>query len=216
MVATIQPIARAVSVRPDRQPGKIADDELGVPQMAHAGIPQTAAVYAVEHREYEAPFNYPNFYVELGREARKKEGGAEYNPDGVEIDVPPFGAITFVEEEPIIGVTVIGSACSPPGTVLIHAEPLEWKYPRTGVKMKASNLWGEHVNGLPWGRGVTEDWREAGLSSAAFDMPPCSKVTVMGWSQLEIGQRDIALGNGHDGHYCVRIIRVTVRRPAGG
>ena len=82
--------------------------------------------------------------------------------------MPPFGAITFVEEAPIIGVTVIGSACSPPGTVLIHAEPLEWKYPRTGVKMKASNLWGEHVNGLPWGRGVTEDWREAGLSSAEF------------------------------------------------
>ena len=38
----------------------------------------------------------------------------------------------------------------------------------------------------------------------------------MGWSQLEIGQRDIALGNGHDGHYCVRVIRVTVKRPAGG
>ena len=142
MAVTAQPIARAVAVRPGRQPGQIADDELGVPQMAHAGIPQTVEVYAVEHREYEAPFNYPNFYVELGREARKKEGGAEYNPDGVGIDVPPFGAITFVEEEPIIGVTVIGSACSPPGTVLIHAEPLEWKYPRTGVKMKASNLWG--------------------------------------------------------------------------
>ena len=51
---------------------------------------------------------------------------------------------------------------------------------------------------------MTEDWREAGLSSAAFHLPACSKVTVMGWSQLEIGQRDIMLGNGHDGHYCVR------------
>ena len=41
MAVTAQPIARAVAVRPGRQPGQIADDELGVPQVAHAGIPQT-------------------------------------------------------------------------------------------------------------------------------------------------------------------------------
>ena len=28
-------------------------------------------------------------------------------------------------------VSVMGSACCPPGFVLLHAEPVEWKYPRT-------------------------------------------------------------------------------------
>ena len=134
--------------------------------------------------------------------------------DGVEIDVPPWGAITFVEAEPIIGVTVIGSSCSPPGTVLLHGEPIQWKYPRTGVKMKVQNLWGEHINGWPWREGLTEDWREAGLSSAVFQIPECKKITLMGWSQMEIGQAEVDYGLGHDGHYCVRSVRVTVRLPA--
>ena len=80
MAVTAQPIARAVAVRPGRQPGRIADDELGVTQMAHAGIPQTVEVYAVEHREYEAPFNYPNFYVELGRGGQKEGGRRRVQP----------------------------------------------------------------------------------------------------------------------------------------
>lgn len=182
--------------------------------MAEAGTPQTVEEYRIVHREYQAPFSYPNFYVELGREAKKQDGGAEFNPDGVEIDVRPFGAITFVEDEPIIGVSVVGSSCTPLGTVMLHAEPLEWKYPRTGVKMKAANLWGEHITGYPWRQGVTEARLAPVLSSAAFELPECRKVTVMGWSQLEVGPRDVMKGLGHDGHYCVRIIRVAVKRPA--
>jgi len=45
--------------------------------------------------------------VELG----DKTKGAKYNRDGVELDVPPYGAITFTEEEPIVGVAIIGSSC---------------------------------------------------------------------------------------------------------
>ena len=214
MAANSRVIVRAVAARPDRRPGKFEDEELEIMRMGNEGTAQEVIKYRTEQREYGAPFNYPNFHVELGREARKREGGAEYNMDGVEIDVPPWGAITFEEEEPIIGVAVIGSSCSPPGTILLHAEPIDWKYPRTGVKMKAQNLWGEHINGWPWRQGLTDDWREAGLSSADFELPECKKVTLMGWSQMEIGQNEVDYGLGHDGHYCFRTVRVTVRIPA--
>ena len=86
---------RAVAARPDRRPGKFEDEELEIMRMGNDGTRQEVVKYRTEQREYGAPFNYPNFHVELGRLARTKEGGAEYNMDGVEIDVPPWGAITF-------------------------------------------------------------------------------------------------------------------------
>mgnify|MGYP001086816172 CR=1 FL=1 len=199
-------IERAVSTNPDRKPGIFEDYEREVSEMAKAKTPQTMEVYSVEHHQYWAPFNYPNARVELGR----TELGAEFNPDGVELDVPPWGAITIEEEKPIIAVTVIGSACAPPGYVMLHAEPLEWKYPRTGVRLMVDNLWGEHINAYPWFQGVTEQWREAGLSSAHFEIPESRKVTIMGGSQAVVGGREIEHG-ANDGHYCVRIIRVTVK-----
>lgn len=210
-MADKEKIERAIVVRPGREPGVIADEEREVTNIARGNIAQTVEVYKVQHRQYWAPFNYPNFTVELGREGV----GAEFNPDGVELDVPPYGAITFEEDQPIMGVTVIGSACCPPGTVFLQGEPLEWKYPRTGVKSKAENLWGEHEHHYPWGCGVTEAWREAGLSSCHFELPECKKVTLMGWSQLVVGQKEIDIGKGHDGHYCFRIIRVTVKEGCG-
>ncbi|GAJ19559.1 unnamed protein product, partial [marine sediment metagenome] len=116
--------------------------------MAESGEPQTVEAFTMVTYEYWAPFNYENVNVELGRV--EPNTGAEFNPDGVELDKPPLGAITIVEKEPIIGVTVIGSACIPPGYVLLAAEPLERKYPRTGVKMKIDNLWGQHIRGDQW------------------------------------------------------------------
>jgi hypothetical protein len=160
--------------------------------------------------EYWAPFNYPNIRVELGR--TDPYVGAEYNEDGVELDTPPLGAITVVEEEPIVGVTVIGSACVPPGFVIVHAEPLEWKYPRSGVKMRIDDLWGEHIRIEPWKKGVDEGYRHAGMSCAVFELPESKKVTIMGGSQMDVDQRDIQ-NERHDAHYCLRIIRVTVKRP---
>lgn len=199
-------IERAISTNPARKPTVIEDYEREVTKMAQANTPQSVEVYTVEHRQYWAPFNYPNARVELGR----TELGAEFNPDGVELDIPPYGAISLKEEKPIIAVTVIGSACAPPGYVILHAEPLEWKFPRTGVRMMVDNLWGEHVNAYPWMQGVTESWREAGLSSAHFEIPESRKVTIMGGSQTVVGGTEMERGQ-HDGHYCVRIIRVTVR-----
>jgi len=56
-----------------------------------------------------------------------------------------------------------------------------------------------HVRGDAWGAGITEDWNDAGLSSARFDIPESRRVIVVGGSL------------GADPHYCVRIIRVGVK-----
>jgi hypothetical protein len=186
--------------------------EREIPRLAKEGTPQEVIEYQPVVHEYWAPFNYDNFCVELGR--TDPYVGAEYNGDGVELDIPPFGAITFVEDEPIVGVDVIGSACVPPGFVLLFAEPLEWKYPRSGVKMKADGLWGEHLRVNLWKAGINEGWRTAGLSCASFRIPDSRKVTLMAGSALDIAERDVE-NMRHDAHYCVRIIRVTVKRVSG-
>jgi len=215
-------IARAVLRNPNRPEldarakenvSVILDSEREVTTLAKAGTPQTVVEYTPVVREYWAPFNYPNFCVELGR--TDPYVGAEFNMDGVELDVPPYGAITFVEEEPIVGVTVIGSACIPPGYIELFAEPVEWKYPRTGVKMKVDGLWGDHLRIELWRRGIDERWRSTGLSAAHFSLPESKKITIMGGSQHDICDLDIQ-NMRHDAHYCIRIIRVTVNRKVGG
>lgn len=171
--------------------------------------PQNVVEYMPVVREYWAPFNYPNFCVELGR--TDPYVGAEFNMDGVELDVPPYGAITFIEDDLITGVDVIGSACVPPGYVQLFAEPVEWKYPRTGLKMKVDNLWGEHLRGNLFAAGIDEGWRTAGLSCASFHLPESTKVTLMAGSSHDIAEMDVK-NVRHDAHYCIRIIRVTVMR----
>ena len=143
---------------------------------------------------YWAPFNYANVTVELGRPGT----GVEFNMDGAELDIYPYGAITIEEEEPIVAVTVIGSGCSSQACVWLEGEPVEWKYPRTGVRMMKRDLWGMHVRYDAW-RSTDESWNDAGLSSARFDLPDCRKVIVGGSSV------------GADPHYCMRIIRVDVK-----
>ncbi len=189
------------------------DLEYEVVRMHDSGVEQTVREYTTVVREYWAPFQYPTFCVDLGR--TDPYVGAEYNSDGVELDEPPYGAITFVEDEPIIGVDVVGSACVPPGYILLFGEPVEWKYPRTGVKMKVDGLWGEHLRQNLWRAGVDEGWRTAGLSSASFSLPPCRKVTLMCGSEHDVAELDVQ-NMRHDAHYCVRIIRVTVARPLSG
>ena len=99
-------------------------------------------------------------------------------------------------------ITVIGSGCSTDAYVVLEAVPIEWKFPRTGVRMKKSDLWGSHVRGDAWKRGITEDWNDAGLSSARFDIPESKKVIIGGGS------------HGADAHYCIRTVRVDVRTSA--
>ena len=210
---------RAIIRNPKREQGKFTGEELEAVRITSGYLSyeelrkrpvQTREVLTTKAYQYWSPFNYPNIKVELGRkfDTDRKKTGAEFNPDGTELDIPPYGAITIVEEEPIIAVTVIGSACVSPGYVILEAEPVEWKYPRTGVKMLATNLWGQHVNVSPWRKGVDESEYHIfpGMSSAHFEIPESRKVTIKGGSSPVPG----AFGSSGDAHYCFRIIRVTV------
>lgn len=208
-------VTRALLTNPHRKaiPGKDPIDSLTEEELAYRLIrsnmkPQQAEAYREKTYVYWHPFQYANVGVELGRIG-------EYNPDGVELDLPPHGAITIEQDEPIVAVTVIGSACVTPGYVILHAEPMVWQYPRTGVKMKATNLWGLHVRFNMWNRGIDEGWDQAGMSSARFDIPDSRKVTIMGGSATDVGSwlndETDKPDEDNDGHYNFRIIRVTVR-----
>jgi hypothetical protein len=196
----------------EQHPREMTEIEQEVERMAEAGTPQTRTAYTTVTYEYWAPFNYPNICVELGR--TDPYVGAEFNTDGVELDVPPYGAITVVEEEPIVGVSVIGSACVPPGFILLFCEPMEWKYPRSGVKFRVDGLWGEHMRIEPWRKGIDDGYRDAGMSSAHFEIPESKKFTIMSGSQMTMDEMDFVNGR-HDAHYCIRIIRTTVKKPVG-
>jgi len=208
-------IERAKTKNPWREqhPCEFSEAELEVTRMAESGEEQQRQAYTPVVYEYWAPFNYPNICVELGR--TDPYVGAEYNEDGIELDTPPRGAITIAEDEPIVGVTVIGSACVSPGYVFLQAEPLEWKYPRSGVKMRIDGLWGQHMRIELWRKGVDEGYKYAGMSCAIFEMPESSKVTIMAGSQMDVDTLNPGFIKDmrHDAHYCVRIIRVTVKRP---
>ena len=186
-----------IQYNPEREPGQMTEKEREVTRLAENGTPQTRETSRTKTVTYWAPFNYPNVEVELGRPGT----GVEFNPDGAELDLYPYGAITVREEEPIVGVTVIGSGCSNQAYVILEAEPVEWKFPRTAVRMRKDNLWGMHVRGDAWRAGITENWNDAGLSSARFDIPESKRVIVGGGSL------------GADPHYCIRLIRVEVKEP---
>ena len=208
---------RVLVRNPERVTGKMTELEREIIHVAQENIPQERVAYSVRHYEYEAPFNYPNVNCELGREGT----GTGPHPEGMELDIPPFGAVTVEEQEPIIGVTVIGSPCIPPGTVLVFGEPLEWRFARTGVKFKRTGLWGEHICG--WGASdcFDEGNRHAGLVSAHFDIPDCLKITVMGYGQLDVHVNpegkspdtplDVHGTWMNDAHFNLRNIRVAVR-----
>jgi len=78
--------------------------------------------------------------------------------------------------------------------------------------MKVDGLWGEHLRAELWKAGIDEGWRTAGLSSASFCLPDSKRVTLMAGSNHDIAEADIK-NVRHDAHYCIRIIRVTVKRP---
>lgn len=228
-------IARAVLADPDREASERSLTQSEIQMIAKEKRIQSQTSFTFVHHQYDAPFFYPNFRVELGRpwenstnhvepdlpeeewgimtkELKPGYVGAEFNSDGVELDVPPYGAITFIEDDPIVEVTVVGSACVPPGYVQIYGEPVEWKYTRTGVKMRVDNLWGEHLRAGPWKMGLKDDYRDAGLSYALFRTPPCKKITIMAGSQHVMDSGDFR-NMRHDAHYAVRHIYVGVQKP---
>ena len=65
--------------------------------------------------------------------------------------------IIVEEEEPIVRVVVIGSACTPPGYVALEVEPCEEFYRRgdmvkctAPVRFRQNNLWGSHMRIDQW------------------------------------------------------------------
>ena len=185
-----------IPFNPERGPEeRFTEKELEVSKLAKGKTPQTKEVWRTKTYAYWAPFNYDNVKVELGRPGT----GVEFNPDGAELDIYPYGAITVEEEEPIVAVTVIGSGCSTQAYLIIEAEPVDWKYLRTGIRMRGDHLWGTHVRGDAWHAGCREDWNDAGLSSARLDIPESRRVIIGGGS------------HGADTYYCFRLIWIEVK-----
>ena len=205
------PISRALIENPEHaaNPGKTTSSEVEVKRIMQAGVDQEPIVFKTVTYEYWAPFFYPNFFVELGDTTK----GAEYNGDGIELDVPPYGAITFTHDEPIVGVEIIASSCCSPGTVYLNCEPIEWKYARSGLKFKKYGLWGEHLRAYMTAAGVTEEYKKCGLFSAYFSIPDSKKITVMGHGSFDMEKRDYETDH-YDAHLTVRAIRVTVKKTA--
>ena len=85
--------------------------------------------------------------------------GVEMNPVnsiGVDEEHLQPDTITVEEEEPIISVVVIGSACQPPGFINLEAFPTDEFYkpedpPGTyAPRFRAENLWGMHLRAGTW------------------------------------------------------------------
>ncbi len=96
---------------PARVMGEFTEAEKEVDILAKNKTPQKREASRVKTYTYWAPFNYENVEVQLGRPGT----GVEFNIDGAELDIYPYGAIIIDEEEPIVAVSVIGSGCSSSG-----------------------------------------------------------------------------------------------------
>ena len=111
--------------------------------------------------EYEMPFNYPNIQVNRFQYIGGESHGVELNPANSLCDRDehlPGDSIVIQEEDPIVRVEVIGSACNPPGFILLEAEPTE-DFRRAGevvevmpVRFRIDNLWGMHLRVDQWVR----------------------------------------------------------------
>ncbi|MFH0965177.1 MAG: hypothetical protein V2A58_14350 [Planctomycetota bacterium] len=119
------------------------------------------------HYEYELPFNYPN--VEVVREYHGGESHGMELIDNPKTDAGkgPLGEapehIVITEDDPIVRVVVIGSACTPPGYVKVECEPTE-DFHRPDVvpgvlatRFRIDGLWGMHLRYDQWAARTTGD-----------------------------------------------------------
>jgi hypothetical protein len=175
------------------------------PEVRTGGAMQRRVVRPITY-EYLFPFEYPNFTI------RSTWWGETH---GRELDLPPAGYMTIEEELPIITVTVLGSACSPPGWMLLEGErteDAEGASPEIPVRMRVDNLWGTHMRWdvktamIQAGLNPSDFWM-AGMSAATFHVPRCRKVTISGGSQVPGTPFDMG---ADDAHYTFRLIRITV------
>lgn len=80
-----------------------------------------------------------------------------FDKNGKKIPGDAPDCIVVDEDEPIVRVAVIGSACTPPGYVAVEAEPCEQFYHRgdmvrctAPVRFRQNNLWGMHLRADQW------------------------------------------------------------------
>ena len=117
--------------------------------------------------EYELPFNYENVVVQRIWQGGEQHG-MELNPTNTlctsgDKHIPGDG-ITITEEDPIVRVEVIGSACTPPGFIMLEAHPVEgWRrddeLPEVmPTRFRIDNLWGMHLRVDQWAARKTGDF----------------------------------------------------------
>jgi len=121
--------------------------------------PMTRRRLRLETYEYHMPFNYPNVTVDRRYQRGMEFHGVEMNPiNSVAADDEnhPPDTITIAEDQPIVRVAVIGSACVPPGFIQLEAEVTEdFHKPEdvpgvTAVRYRVNNLWGMHLRCDSW------------------------------------------------------------------
>ncbi len=135
-----------------------ADNEQRVPNYPD-GV-QEVQEYSLRTREYAIPFNYPNITVSRKFYRGTEFHGVELNPinslSGSELKSDCADSIVIEEKHPIVGVTVIGSACTPPGYVMIECTPTESFYRSDElrsvmpIRFRIGNLWGMHMRADQW------------------------------------------------------------------
>jgi hypothetical protein len=152
----------------------------------HAPVQQRVRL-VTETYEYEAPFKYDN--IDVRRHTMRGREGHGVELCMVNYSVDAHGdqhdyagdAITITEDQPIVRVVVIGSACTPPGWVQIECEPIAgWQtdVEFDGVlapRFRANNLWGMHlrVDALHTrGGAVTPDFDRVNAETTAYATQP--------------------------------------------
>lgn len=119
---------------------------------------QTRRRLVTETYEYDAPFKYDNIRVQRSDMMAREAHGVEMNavnihhpPDAPEPHDLEADSITIAEERPMVRVTVIGSACTPPGYVQLECVPIEaWRNRdempgALAPRFRANGLWGMHL-----------------------------------------------------------------------
>ena len=168
--------------------------------------------------EYEFPFNYPNVKVDrvwVGGEHHGIELFPIKTTDGQSATSGLSSDwISIEEDEPIVRIAVIGSACTPPGSILVECDPVEGfrhdgeKEAPLTARFRVDNLWGMHLRGDLVGQGGTyQALPVAGMSCAVLDVPASRTVRVSGMGAIPGWSED---NYPDDVHYSIRFIRTTV------
>ena len=168
--------------------------------------------------EYEFPFNYPNVVVDrvwVGGERHGIELFPIKTTDGSTATTQTSSDWIVIEEDhPMVQIAVIGSACTPPGSILVECDTLD-SFRHDGeneravsARFRVDNLWGMHLRAdLLQQGGSYHALPVAGMSCAVLEIPPSHRVRVSGMGAIPAWSED---GYPDDVHYSIRYIRTTV------